>query len=338
MLLNAIGGSRVLFVGGKGGVGKTTVSSALALACADRGERVLLVSTDPAHNLTQLWQRQLGDDPVTVEVTAAPSTGGTAGGRVDAVEIDPQLTVDRHLDSVRETMRQLLPERLHAQADKHLALAREAPGSHEAAVLERIADAVELGLRAYDRVIFDTAPTGHTLRLLALPAQLSDWASALLQNRARSERFGAAMRGLVSTGDADSDPGQGSARDRAEAELRRTLHRRSERFELVRASFTDPAVTRFVLVTAPEPIPVRETIDLARSLAGLGVTACAVVVNRRSPADAGEFLARRRDNEAGHIATLTSELPDVPRGEIALSQHELVGTAALRAVADELAG
>src|SRR5690606_34859372 len=145
------------------------------------------------------------------------------GGTVDGLEIDPGATIDRHFAAVGATMRRLLPERMRPHAERHLELAREAPGSHEAAVLERIAEVTESGLDDYDLIIVDTAPTGHTLRLLALPGQLTAWTETLLKNRDRSERFASAMRGIASGRDDDS-------RQASDAELRRTLLRRRARF------------------------------------------------------------------------------------------------------------
>src|SRR5690606_24575352 len=131
-------------------------------------------------------------------------------------------------------------ERMHRYAQQHLNLAREAPGSHEAAVLERIADLVIEGLEHYDHVIFDTAPTGHTLRLLQLPEQLSAWTETLLKNRDRSERFGSAMRGLTSAKDADPVRGP-------EAQLRETLLKRRQRFEALRTVLGHDQMTGFVI-------------------------------------------------------------------------------------------
>lgn len=320
MLLTVAGNARVLFVGGKGGVGKTSTSSALALTLADAGERVLLVSTDPAHNLGHLWDTRLGDTPTRLD------TGGstaTADGHIDAVEIDPQRTIDAHLASVQATMELLLPERMHRHARQHLSLAREAPGSHEAAVLERIADLVHLSLSSYDRVIFDTAPTGHTLRLLQLPAQLTGWTETLLMNRDRSERFSSALRGLAS--------GRDEAPERsAEARLRSTLLQRKERFARLREVLADPAIAAFVIVLTPERIPVAETLELAASLTETNMTVNALVVNRRSPRGTGGLLEHRHHAETEHLKNLRAQLPHTPIVEVPLLAEEPVGVAGLR--------
>ncbi len=291
-----LAGRRVLFVSGKGGVGKTTVASAIAAARARQGERVLLVSTDPAHNLGHLWDVALGDGPTSV---------GGDDLALEAIEIDPEQTVSRHLAAVGSTMRRWLPERLHGAAERHLELARTAPGTHEAAILERVAEVVGTDTSEHDLVVLDTAPTGHTLRLMALPEQLTTWTEALLANRDRAERFGAALTALGGDSTTDRD-----------AELRRLLVQRHRRFANLRDVVTDPRQCGFVLVTTAERLPVLETQALARRLQDLGIDVPAVVVNRRSPSTDGELLATRRRAEDEHLTTLrastSAELHEVP--------------------------
>lgn len=321
MLLALARSRRILFVGGKGGVGKTSISAALAVARARDGGRVLLVSTDPAHNLGHIWERALTDEPARVLTLG--------DGFVDAVEIDPQSTIERHFGAVAATMMRLLPERLHASARQHLDQARSAPGSHESAVLERIAELIERSRDTHDLVIFDTAPSGHTLRLLALPEQLTSWTETLLASRDRSERFAAAARSVVGTKEPESA---------ADAELRRTLVARRDRFSLMRGMVTDAAQTAFVVVSIAERLPVAESIDIVRQLAGLGIDPAAVVVNRRSPADAGTLLAERREQEEQHLAVLREAVGDIPIAVIPLLPGDLAGAEALAALAAHLDG
>ncbi|WCD91928.1 ArsA family ATPase [Microbacterium sp. nov. GSS16] len=309
----------LLFVGGKGGVGKTSLASALAVARARTGERVLVVSTDPAHNLGHLWRIEAGDAPVRL--------GRFGGGVVDGVEIDPQATIDRHLAAVEGTMLSMLPERQHGPAHTHLERARHAPGSHESAVLERIAEFVEAGRTDYDAVIFDTAPSGHTLRLLALPGQLAGWTETLLRNRDRSERFSAAMRGLTGAPDAQAE---------AQSDLRRALQRRRDRFAAMQQAVADPAQCGFAVVFTAEALPVAETLEVVANLRGMGVAVGALIANRRSPADAGELLAARRTVEDAHLRHVRDAVPDAAVIEIPLIAGELTGVQALVALADTL--
>lgn len=315
MLLDALQRRRVLFVGGKGGVGKTSVASGIAAARAQDGARVLVVSTDPAHNLGHLWRREMGDEPLRLLDTPA-------GGRVDGLEIDPARTVDRHLRAVGETMQGVLPERLHAAARQHLELAREAPGTHESAVLERIAETVVLGTAEYDLVVFDTAPSGHTLHLLALPDRLTAWTDSLLANRDRSERFAAAFRGLGGRDEPDRD-----------AELRRVLRRRRERLTALSDALADRESTAFLVVLVAEPLPVAETLEVIERLREIGVAVLGAVVNRRSPSDAGPLLAARRSREDGLLADLGARMPGLPIAELPLLDGELAGEETVRALA-----
>lgn len=317
MLLEPARRRRVLFVGGKGGTGKTSLSSALALARARDGGRVLLVSTDPAHSLGQVWDQPLSDDTTRV-VTERE-------GFVDAIEVDPRATIADHFATVEKMMYRMLPERQHAAIQQHLETAKSAPGSQESAILERIAQITETGLDAYDLVLFDTAPTGHTVHLLALPERLTGWAESLLANRDRSERFAAAARGLVST--QDEPPS-------ADAELRRNLLARRDRFARLREAITDATTTGFLVVTLAEKLPVAESLDLVQQLDGIGVDLAAVVVNRRSPADAGTRLAERRAREDTHVQRLRTAIGDVPLAQIPVVEREMAGYDALAELAD----
>ena len=245
-------------------------------------------------------------------------------GHVDAVEIDPRATIDRHFKAVSATMMKLLPERLHRSAKAHLELAKTAPGSHESAVLERIAELIDHGVDAYDLVLFDTAPSGQTLHLLSLPEKLMGWTESLLASRSRSDRFAAAARGIV---------GGENPEATADSELRRTLVARRDRFSRMSKTITDGTITGFVVVTLAEKMPVAESLDIVRQLHGLGVDVASLVVNRRSPADAGAFLAERRIREDICLQELREHLHTVPMTELPLLVRDMTGEGALEELA-----
>lgn len=324
MLLDLAADRKVLFIGGKGGVGKTSVSSAVGLHQARAGRRVLVVSTDPAHNLGHLWGRRVGDEPVLL---ADDQGSGVLAG----VEIDPAATIERHLEQVGATLRDFMPEHLHKQVEAHLQLARQSPGTHESAILERIAEVVELAERDYDLIIFDTAPSGHTARLLALPEIMTAWTEGLLNRRTKAEKFGAAVRAL----DGDDDPASthGANRDRR---IRQVLTQRRNSFEQLRSLITDVQACSFVIVTAAERVPVLESAELFHELERLGVPVGGVVVNRLSPTDQGEFLASRRSQEQAHLDKLGELLPGVAVDILPMLPGDLVGEAALAELSDQL--
>lgn len=326
MLLDLAASRRVLFAGGKGGVGKTSTASALALHQAQAGRRVLVVSTDPAHNLGHLWERAVGDDIVALWRSEVGSSG-----LLDGVEIDPDSTIEDHLAEVGRSLRDFMPEHLHRQVDQHLALAAQSPGTHESALLERIALLLETALDTYDLVVFDTAPSGHTARLMALPETMTAWTEGLLNRRTKAERFGAAVRAL----DTDDDP-ESSAGANRDRRIRQILTRRRNRFDGLRTLLTDSRRCGFVIVLTPERLPVLESVELHAQLSESGVEVAGCVVNRMSPADQGEFLASRHEQELKHLATLRQQLPGTAVDTLPLLAGDLVGPAALGRLADHL--
>lgn len=327
MLLTLAAQRRVLFIGGKGGVGKTTVATATALQQARAGRRVLLISTDPAHNLGHLWNRSIGAQRVRL-----------AAG-LDGMELDPDETVRQHLNEVGSALRRLMPSHLAGEVDKHMALSRDAPGMHEAALLERIADTLIQGLDEYDLLVFDTAPSGHTSRLMALPEMMTAWTEGLLQRQERSKRFGDVLRNF---GKDDSGLGESilgsetSDGDDRQQRVRQLLYRRRERFSQLRDVLQDPARCAFVIVLAAERLPVLETIELHAQLQRSGIDVAGLVVNKRSPADAGAFLADRHAQEQRHLETLAQALPQLPVQELPLLAEDVVGEAALDAFSQRL--
>src|SRR5690606_32369947 len=143
-----------------------------------------LVSTDPAHSLGDLFDQSIGDEAREL----APNLHG--------MEIDPEAQVEQHLDQVKSTMRELVSRDLFPEIERQMSLARLSPGAVEAAMLERLAELMTAGTEQYDPVIFDTAPTGHTLRLLSLPEIMAAWTDGLLRHRDRSDSWNRALNRL----------------------------------------------------------------------------------------------------------------------------------------------
>lgn len=323
MLLSLASRRRLLLFGGKGGVGKTTLASAVALAQADAGRRVLLVSTDPAHSLGHLWEREVGAGGVRL----APN--------LDALELDPQAVADAHLASVGAELRRLMPPHLADEVDKHMALSREAPGLHEAALLEKLAQTVADADATHDLVVVDTAPSGHTARLLALPEMMAAWTEGLLQRRERASRFDTALGNL---GVAERLFGGGGETQTREQRIRQVLLRRRQLLAGLRERLQDDAATAFVIVLMAERLPLLETVALHAQLAQAGVPVGALAVNKRSPGGEGEFLRRRAEQEAACVTRLRAQLPQLPCVELPLLANEPSGAGALRELAARIDG
>ena len=340
-------GRRILFVGGKGGVGKTTIASALALTLAKAGERVLLVSTDPAHSLGDLLDARLGD--AAREVVPG----------LFAVEIDPDAEVERYLARVQSTMRAFVPPAMYPEIERQMELTRQSPGAEEAALMDRVATAMDEGLDRYDRVIFDTAPTGHTLRLLALPEIMAAWTDGLLRGRERSDSVGRALARLsdaragtdrrqggdtnerVPSGSGDElsmiDEVDDTPADDRSRRIREILLERRRRFSRARRLLLDARTTVFILVLVPERLPILESAKALEVLRRNRVPVAGLIVNRVLPERSlGDFLESRRAQEGEYLTRIDREFASLPRITIPLMARDVVGLEGVRAFAAQL--
>ena len=278
-----------LFFTGKGGVGKTSLSCASAIALADRGLRVLLVSTDPASNLDEMLDVTLSDEPKPV-----PKVDG-----LFAMNIDPEAAANAYRARVLD---QLGPD----SDDDEKSLVREQLSgacTTEIAAFDEFVGLLAGSAPEFDHIVFDTAPTGHTLRLLSLPKA---WTGFLETNE----------RGASCLG-----PHSG-------------LKMQEDRFREALQCLGDPARTTIVLVTRPDRGAIREAARTSEELSALGLTNQLLAINGRfratDEADAVASTIAREQEET--LAAMPGVLAELPRAEFPLLAVDMVGLPALRAL------
>jgi arsenite-transporting ATPase len=325
-------GHSILFVGGKGGVGKSTTAASLAVHLADSGEKILLVSTDPAHSLGDLFETSVGDRKREI----VPG--------LHALEIDPGQEVEKYLARVKSTMRHYVQPAMYSEIERQIELTRHSPGAEEAALMDRVTTLMQEGATSHDRIIFDTAPTGHTLRLLALPEIMAAWTTGLLKSRERSDSLGKAVDRLrgreQASGDelAWFDDVKEEVTDERTQKIQEVLLERQRRFSKARRLLLDPEITAFILVLIPEKLPILESEKTHTVLRQHKIPVAGLVVNRTLPENQvlGEFLESRRSQEAEYLEQIERVFSKLPRVRIPLLSRDVQGINALREIAQHL--
>jgi arsenite/tail-anchored protein-transporting ATPase len=208
-------------------------------------------------------------------------------------------------------------------------------------MLERMAELMIGEDRRFDRVIFDTAPTGHTLRLLSLPEIMAAWTDGLLRHRGRSDSWNAALKKLkprpgvgddLAFVDAVSEP-----EDERSSRIRNLLLERRRKFYQARRLLLEEGTTGFILVLIPEKLPILESRKAVEALAGFDVPILSLVVNRVLPAEPlGDFLEQRREQEAAYLVQIDTLFRHLPRVRVPLMPRDVEGFDGLRAIADHL--
>ena len=287
--------TRLLFFTGKGGVGKTSLACATAVALADQGKNVLLVSTDPASNLGQVFGVTIGEH----DATAIPGVPG-----LYALNINPEAAAQAYRDRIVGPVRDVLP----AETVKGMEEQLSGACTTEIAAFDEFTGllADDVATEKYDHVIFDTAPTGHTLRLLQLPTAWSNYLD--------SNESGASCLGPLSG-----------------------LEKQREQYAHAVAQLANGDSTTVVLVSRPQKASLAEADRTSHELATLGIVNQQLVINGIMPENGSDdpLAAAMREREKAAMLALPPSLVSLPRHQVPLRAKNMVGLAALRALLSE---
>lgn len=228
--------TKYLFFTGKGGVGKTSTACATAVNLADNGKKVLLISTDPASNLQDVFGTELNNKGIPIKEVP----------NLVVVNLDPIEAAAEYRDSVIEPYRGLLPDSIITNMEEQLS----GSCTVEIAAFNEFSKFItdEQIVKEYDNIIFDTAPTGHTLRMLQLP---SAWSNFISQST-----HGASCLGQLSG-----------------------LESKKEVYKKAVETLTDGSLTTLILVSRPEETPLQEAERASKELADIGVKNQFLIIN-----------------------------------------------------------
>ena len=289
------GETRYLFFTGKGGVGKSTVAATSATKLAEAGYETLVVTTDPAAHLEDIFGEPVGHDPTSVSQE-----------NLDAARIDQEKALEEYREQVLNHVTEMYEDKEDTQIDVEAAIANveeelESPCAEEMAALEKFVAYFEED--GYDIVVFDTAPTGHTLRLLELP---SDWKGFM--------DLGSLTKGAA--------PAKG------------------DQYDKVIETMQNPDKSSFAFVMYPEYTPMMEAHRAAEDLKDqVGIETAFVVANYLLPEEYGDnaFFANRRAQQQQYLGEIKDRF-ETPMMLAPLRQDEPIGLDELSAFGDEVTG
>src|SRR5690625_5876896 len=262
--------NKILFVGGKGGVGKSTSAAALAWKLSQAGEKTLLISTDPAHNLGHIFNQPIGGKITNVEEC------------LFALEIDPERETTNYMNGVKENMHGIVQPQMMEEVNRQLDTARASPGADEAALFDRLISVILEESSNFDKIVFDTAPTGHTIRLLTLPELMGVWIEGLLKKRRKTNEN---YTQLLNDGEPIEDP------------IYEVLLERQNRFSKAREIMLESDKTGFIFVLNPERLPILETRKAIDLLDQYHLHVKTIIVNKVLTDEAhGSFLEQMLTN------------------------------------------
>lgn len=296
-----------VFFGGKGGVGKTTMASASAVHFA-KDRKTLIFTTDPAPSLADSFEQKLSNEPVKI----------TGIENLWAMEIDAKIVLKEFREEYGEDILDILHKGTYlSDKETEEMFELDIPGLDEVMGLKKITDFMDN--QEYDLYIVDTAPTGHTLRLLTLPELLDEWIKFLASLRWKYHYMVERFSGEKKIEKAD--------------EFLLTMKKTVKK---VRSLLQDSIKTEFIVVTIAEAMGVLETEDLIKDLEKSHIPIGHIIINNIFPENKCDFCKSRRKNQEKYICEIKGKFKSFNISEIILKPEEIRGIKNLKNLAREL--
>lgn len=301
--------------GGKGGVGKTSLSAATSLYFADRGKKTLIISTDPAHSLSDSFETKIGGEVKKLKKN------------LFAVEIDPKKAMKEYKEKVMPHMEKM--DFLKGMGlEDTFDFAGNTPGIDEIAAFDKFLQYIQS--RDYDVIIFDTAPTGHTLRFLSLPDVLDSWVGKMINIRVKFSGMIDTFRRILPFGDpSEEDKKLGTEQ----------LDAMKERIEEARKILSNEKRTHFNLVLIPEAMSIYESERSLGILHEYGIPVETFIVNQLIPENKKcPFCTGKRKIQQERVREIKSKFKGYDIAEIPLHREEVKGFGMLEKLGKQLHG
>ncbi len=292
---------QLILFGGKGGVGKTTCASSAGLFLAKEGFKTLVISTDPAHSVSDSLGQKIGDEIKEIKGVK----------NLSALEVNASKALSQFKKKYETQIMKIFDTSTYLdQEDIDSIFALPIPGIDEVMGFNTIVDLIEDA--KFDKYIVDTAPTGHALRLLTLPGLLDEWIKVLAKMRWK-------YRYMVETFSGKYKPDQG---DDFLVEMKKTVKR-------IEGLLKDQKRCEFVAVTIPEDMAIAETERLVGDLEGYGIKVKQLVVNNVLESRDCDFCRERSDAQGDYIKQIGKKFGSLKATIIPLQPREVKGVEAL---------
>ncbi len=304
---------KFILSGGKGGVGKTSCAGAIAVLSAEYGLRTLVISTDPAHSLSDSVDQNLSGGDV-IKIEGIENLWGM------------EINTEKGMKEFQENLGQMQGPEVEMASQLMGGLDSMAPpGSDEAMAFGKMLEFI--GDPNFDRVVFDTAPTGHTLKLLELPDLLDSWLGKMLTLRQRISSMMSGFKAFLGGGMPDEDDSW------------KMLQQTKEKIRAASIALADEKLTQFVVVMIPEAMAVFETQRLLSSLNKWSIPVSNIIVNQLVPENPScPFCTSRRRMQQANLKDIRDLYHDLHITEVPLFDHEIRGIDELRRLGKILVG
>lgn len=293
--------SKLIIIGGKGGTGKSTVSCSLGVNLAEAGKKVLVVSSDPAHSISDSLQQQM---------TSKPTKVYGVNGSFFGMELNPDEMIDKdNLDFANDKWAQLIG------IDKVNQDMMRFPGIDEYWAFLEIEEF--LSKNQFDYIIMDTPPSGHSLRFLSLPQLMDSWVDTMKTMYSRVHM----IRSFIGK----------------KKNARKIFMEVKAKMAMIREQFEDPETTSFLLVLIPELMAIEETKRTRWALSRYKIPVSGCIINNITPRnDICKQCYNRNDLEKRYIDKIKEEFEDMSCAQIPRYQSEIIGIDSLRMIGKQI--